>query len=57
MPVNKVQELETRVKELEDAVIKLKRDFLSTIYDLDENNFSRDFLKRIKENQNQEGTE
>lgn len=47
MPVNKVAELEERVKELEDAVIKLKRDFLSTIYDLDENNFSRDFLKRI----------
>ena len=47
MPVNKVQELEERIKELEDVVAKLKKDFAATIYDLDENNFSREFLKRI----------
>ena len=57
MSANKTRELEERVKELEDAVIKLKKEFKNTVYDLDENNFSRDFLKRIKENQNQEGAE
>lgn len=48
MSANKIRELEERVKELEDAVIKLKKEFKNTVYDLDENNFSKEFLERIK---------
>ena len=45
--MNKVEELESKVRELESAILKLKRDFNGVIYDLDEGNFSIEFLKKI----------
>ena len=48
MSANKIKELEERIRELEDAVTKLKKEMKNTLYDLDENNFSREFLERIK---------
>lgn len=47
MSANKLDELNERVRELENTVLKLKKDFNNTVYDLDEENFSRNFLKKI----------
>ena len=43
----KVKELENKLKEQEDAILKLRQEYRNQIYELDANNFSRDFLKKI----------
>lgn len=45
--MNKVEELEIKIKELEEAVLNLKKTYQNQIYELDENNFSMSFLKKI----------
>lgn len=45
--MNKAEELEIKIKELEEAVLNLKKTYQNQIYELDENNFSISFLKKI----------
>lgn len=45
--MNKVEELEIKIKELEEAVLNFKKTYQNQIYELDENNFSMSFLKKI----------
>ena len=45
--MNKVEELEIKIKELEDSVLNFKKTYQNQIYELDENNFSMSFLKKI----------
>lgn len=43
----RISELEERVKRLEDNFEKKRRDDNDLLYNLDESNFSEDFLKKI----------
>lgn len=45
--MGKMEELELKIKELEDSVLNLKKTYQNQIYELDENNFSMSFLKKI----------
>lgn len=45
--MSKIEELEERIRELEGAHMRLKQEFKNAIYELDENNFSRNFLKKL----------
>lgn len=45
--MGKMEELEARIRDVEDAVLKLKTEYKNQIYELDENNFSMSFLKKI----------
>ena len=45
--MSKVEELELKVKELEEAIAKFKQEYKNQIYELDENNLSSTFLKKI----------
>ena len=53
--MNKVEELELRIKELEDAMQKFKQTYKNQIYELDENNFSSSFLKKIGYTEKKDG--
>lgn len=45
--MGKMEELEARIRDVEDAVLKLKTEYKNQIYELDENNFTQSFLKKI----------
>lgn len=45
--MNKVEELELKIKELEETVLSFKKEYRNQIYELDENNLSATFLEKI----------
>lgn len=45
--MNKLEILEKRVKDLEDAFLKLKKDINNNLYNLDESNLSEGLLRKI----------
>lgn len=45
--MNKLEILEKRVKDLEDAFLKLKKDINDNLYNLDESNLSEGLLRKI----------
>lgn len=45
--MGKMEELELKIKELEEALLKHKQAYKNQIYELDENNFTQSFLKKI----------
>ena len=45
--MNKVEELELKIKELEETVLSFKKEYKNQIYELDENNLSATFLEKI----------
>lgn len=50
--MDKVEALEKRVKELEQAFMNLKNEIRRQMFELDENNFSMDFLKKLNYGEN-----
>lgn len=50
--MDKVEALEKRVKELEQAFMNLKNEIRRQMYELDENNFSMEFLKKLNYGEN-----
>ena len=53
--MGKMEELEARIRDVEDAVLKLKTEYKNQIYELDENNFSASFLKKIGYTEKKDG--
>lgn len=45
--MKKIEELEQKINELDGELLKLKKDYKNRIYELDENNFSTEFLKKL----------
>lgn len=45
--MKKVEELELKIKELEETVLSFKKEYKNQIYELDENNLSATFLQKI----------
>ena len=53
--MNKVEELELRMKGFEEALQKFKQEYKNQIYELDENNFSSSFLNKIGYTEKKDG--
>jgi hypothetical protein len=53
--MGKVEDLEIKQKELEEAFLSFKREYKNQIYELDENNFSASFLKKIGYTEKKDG--
>lgn len=53
--MNKAEELELKIKELEETVLKFKQEYRNQIYELDENNFSASFLNKIGYTEKKDG--